>query len=173
MEMGGLTANLPRWQPDPTAYLSSIKPSHRIYSWIMNNHWHTNYRADQEGKTLFEYAICPHGAYDQTAAAHFGIESTEPLIAAPAAGAPPSGSMVEISSGPVLITSLKPSADGKALMVRIFNTGASAAQASLKWNTVSPKQITVSSLLEEAGAPAGETEQLAAYELRTLRAELK
>ena len=75
----------------------------------MNNHWHTNYRADQEGETVFRYAIRPHAAYDQTAAAHFGVESTEPLIAAPAAGPAPSGPPVGISSGPIMITSLKPS----------------------------------------------------------------
>ena len=46
VEVGGLTANLPRSQPNPKAYLSTIKASPTIYSWVMNNHWHTNYRAD-------------------------------------------------------------------------------------------------------------------------------
>ena len=64
----------------------------------MNNHWHTNYRADQEGETVFRYAMRPHATYDQTAAAHFGVESTEPLIAAPGAGPAPAGPLVEISS---------------------------------------------------------------------------
>ena len=89
VEMGGLTANLLRTQPNPKAYLKTIKPSPKLYSWIMNNHWHTNYKADQEGPTEFRYAIRPHGAYDPVAAAHFGIEATEPLIAMPAAGAAP------------------------------------------------------------------------------------
>jgi alpha-mannosidase len=173
LEIGGLTANLPRSQPNPHAYMSSIKPSATIYSWVMNNHWHTNYRADQEGETVFRYALRLHSAYDQVAAAHFGVESTEPLVAAPAAGPAPAGSMVEISSGPILITSLKPSADGKALLVRLYNTGPTEAQATLKWNTCTPKRISVSDLLEDTGAPAGDTVNLPAYEVQTLRAELK
>jgi hypothetical protein len=172
LEVGGLTANLPGSPANPT-YMSKIEASPTIYSWVMNNHWYTNYRADQEGPTVFRYAIRPHMAYDQTAAAHFGVESTEPLIAAPAAGPAPSGPLVEISSGPIMITSLKPSSDGKALLLRLYNTGETAAQASLKWNSVMPKEIFVSDLLEETGAPASDTVDLPAYEVRTLRAELK
>ncbi len=172
LEMGGLTANLPRSQPNPKAYLWKIQASPTIYSWVMNNHWHTNYRADQEGETVFRYAIRPHAAYDQVAAAHFGIESTEPLIAAPAAGPAPAGSLVEISDGPILITSLKPSNDGKALIVRLFNTGDQPASATLKWDRVSPRSVSVSGLLEQPGAPAGNAVELSAYEVQTLRAEL-
>ena len=173
LEIGGLTANLPRSQPNPKVYLSKIEPSPTIYSWVMNNHWHTNYRADQEGETVFRYAIRPHKIYDQVAAAHFGVESTEPLIAAPAAGPAPAGSLVEISSGPMMITSIKPSNDGKALILRLYNTGDALAQATLKWGAVAPKSISVSSLLEETGAPAGDKVVLPAYEVETLRAELK
>jgi hypothetical protein len=172
LEIGGLTANLPRSQPNPKAYMSRIEASQTIYSWVMNNHWHTNYRADQEGETAFHYAIRPHGVYDQTAAAQFGLESTEPLIAAPAAGPAPAGPLVGISSGPIMITSLKASSDGKALLLRLYNTGPTAAQASLKWNTLTPKAIFVSDLLEEVGVPASDTVDLPAYEVRTLRAEL-
>ena len=34
VEMGGLTANLLRSQPNPKAYLKTIQPSPRLYSWI-------------------------------------------------------------------------------------------------------------------------------------------
>ncbi len=173
LEVGGLTANLPRSQPNPKAYLSKIGASATIYSWVMNNHWHTNYRADQEGETVFRYAIRPHTAYDQTAAAHFGVESTEPLIAAAAAGPAPSGSLVEISSGPIMITSLQPSSDGKALILRLYNTGESAAEAALKWGAVAPKVISISDLLEAPGAAVQGALDLPAYEVMTVRAELK
>jgi hypothetical protein len=173
LEVGGLTANLPRSQPNPRAYMSRIEASPTIYSWVMNNHWHTNYRADQEGETVFRYAIRPHSAYDQTSAAHFGVESTEPLIAAPAAGPVPPGPLVEISSGPIVITSLNPSDDGKALLLRLYNTGETAAQASLKWNVVTPNAIFVSDLAGLPGSRLGGVIEMAAYEVRTLRAVLK
>jgi len=173
VEVGGLTGNLPRSQPNPKAYLSRIAPSPTIYSWVMNNHWHTNYRADQEGETVFRYAMRLHRDYDQVAAAHFGIESTEPLIAASATGPAPAGSLVEISPGPILITSLTPSADGRALLLRLYNTGQSAAQASLKWNGATPKELSVSDLAGLPGGRVGGPMKLAPYEVRTLRAELK
>ena len=173
VEVGGLTANLPRSQPNPKAYMSKITASPTIYSWVMNNHWHTNYRADQEGETVFRYAIRPHASYDQVAAAHFGIESTEPLLAAPAVGHAPAGSLVEISSGPILITSLTPSGDGKALILRLYNTGEAAAKASLKWHGVKPKGLFLSDLSGQAGLPASAEAALAPYEVRTLRAELR
>jgi hypothetical protein len=173
LEIGGLTANLPRSQSNPKAYLWKAGASPTLYSWVMNNHWHTNYRADQEGETVFCYAIRPHTAYDQTAAAHFGVESTEPLIAAPAAGPSPSGPLVEISPGPVMITSLQPGSGGRALLLRLYNTGATAARASLQWNAVTPKEISVSDLAGLPGHPAGGAIELAPYEVRTLRAELK
>jgi alpha-mannosidase len=137
----------------------------------MNNHWHTNYRIEQQGETVFHYAIRPHSAYDQTAAAHFGVESTEPLITGPAVGPAPSGPLVEISSGPIMITSLKPSSDGKALILRLYNTGESTAHASLKWAAVSPKAMFVSDLSEVPGATVQGALTLPAYEVLTLRAE--
>lgn len=173
VEVGGLTANLPRSQPNPKAYMSKITASPTIYSWVMNNHWHTNYRADQEGETVFRYAIRTHAGYDQVAAAHFGIESTEPLLAAPAAGRAPARSLVEISTGPIQITSLTPSGDGRALLVRLYNSGSSAAQASLKWRGVKPKGLFLSDLSGLAGRPASGVTELAPYEVRTLRAELR
>lgn len=72
-----------------------------------------------------------------------------------------------------MITSLKPSTDGRAMILRLYNTGDLAAKAKLKWGTISPKSITVSGLLEETGAPAGDTVDLSAYEVRTLRGELE
>jgi alpha-mannosidase len=173
LEIGGLTANLPRSQPNPKAYLSKIVASPTIYSWVMNNHWHTNYRADQEGETVFRYALLPHALYDQVAAAHFGIEATEPLMAAPAAGPAPAGSLVEISSGPIIITSLTPSADRSALLLRLYNTGESNAQASLKWGAVTPKALFVSDLSGQPGSRASGTLKFSPYEVLTLRAELK
>ncbi len=52
--------------------MKHIEPSATFYSWVMNNHWHTNYRAYQEGETTFHYFIRPHAAYDPVEAAKFG-----------------------------------------------------------------------------------------------------
>jgi len=131
MEMGGLTANLPRSQPNPDVYLKTNPPSAKIYSWVMNNHWHTNYRADQEGPTWFGYAIRPHGVYDSAAAMRFGVDSTEPLIVAPARGDAPIASPLSIAPSGVVATAFKPTDDGQALIVRLFNPTGSPQVAHL------------------------------------------
>ena len=61
VEVGGITANLIGSLSNPRAWMDKIEPSTTVYSWAMNNHWHTNYRAEQEGPTVFRYVIWPHG----------------------------------------------------------------------------------------------------------------
>lgn len=156
MEMGGLTANLPRSQPNPNAYLKTNPPSAKIYSWVMNNHWHTNYRADQQGPTWFHFAIQPHAAYVPAAAMRFGVDSTEPLIVAPAVGNAPVASQLSIKPASVVATAFKPSDDGKALIVRLYNPTGKAQTARLKWNQ--PVRHTwLSSAGEEQGPAAPAT----------------
>lgn len=170
MEMGGLTANLPRSQPDPNVYLKTIRPSSQIYSWVMNNHWHTNYRADQEGPVWFRYAIQPHAAYDALAATHFGVESTEPLIAAPASGAAPLASCLSIQPPGVIAAAFKPSDDGKALIVRLYNPTSQPQTAQLRWSQP-VRQVWLSSAREEQGEKAPEAIPVASLDTVTLRVE--
>ncbi|MGQ9592009.1 MAG: hypothetical protein ACUVYA_17140, partial [Planctomycetota bacterium] len=81
LELGGLTANLLGSQTDHRVWIQKLEPTQTIYSWVMNNHWHTNYRAEQEGPVAFRYAIRPHRAYAPAEAARFGVAASQPLIA--------------------------------------------------------------------------------------------
>ena len=45
VEIGAITAE--------QLWMKSIEPSSTIYSYVMNNYWHTNYKADQEGPVTF------------------------------------------------------------------------------------------------------------------------
>jgi hypothetical protein len=51
-----------------------------LYSYIMNNYWMTNYKADQPGKTLFRYVFKPHCEYREEETHHFAIEEMQPLL---------------------------------------------------------------------------------------------
>jgi alpha-mannosidase len=170
MEVGALTANLPRGQGNPNAYMKTITPSAQIYSWVMNNHWHTNYRADQDGPTWFRYAIRPHAGYDSVAAMRFGIESSMPLIAAPATGKTP-GTLLEIEPASVMATALKPSDDGQAIIVRLFGASGKDEQAQVTWAT--PMRVTLSDGSEQPGKPVTARIKVPAWGLVTLRAEKK
>ena len=83
VELGAITGNLIGSQTNPDVWVQHLEPSQTIYSWVMNNHWHTNYRAEQEGPTVFRYAIRPHKGYVPEDAAKFGVACSQPLIAAP------------------------------------------------------------------------------------------
>ena len=58
VEVGGITADKIGTQANPSVWLSKLAPSQTLYSWVMNNHWYTNYKADQDGPTTFRYACC-------------------------------------------------------------------------------------------------------------------
>jgi len=85
----------------------------------MNNHWHTNYRAEQEGPTTVRYVIRPHdrGVAD-VQAAQDAIEYSQPLLVLPACGEQRTAALFGLASAPggshVQVTAFKPSEDGKA-----------------------------------------------------------
>jgi hypothetical protein len=124
VEVGGMTANLIGSQTDYRVWIQHLAPTQTFYSWVMNNHWHTNYRADQEGPTLFRYAIQPHLSFRPEQAAKFGVACSQPLIVRKAAGQRAAPSRLRLSSDKVLVSALKPADDGRGWIVRLF--GASA-----------------------------------------------
>jgi alpha-mannosidase len=170
VELGGLTANLPRSQPNPNAYLKTIKPSATLYSWAMNNHWHTNYRAEQEGPTVFRYAIHPHREYNAADAMRFGVESTEPLVAAPAVGVAPRSAPVRIEPTGVLATAFKPADDGKAWIIRLFNASAKPQAARLIWTKPAPR-VSLSDASEQERQLVGRSIPMPPWGLVTVRAD--
>ena len=158
LEIGGLTANLPGTQQDPGRFLTKIDPSQTIYSWVMNNHWHTNYKADQEGPTTFRYAIRAHGAYDAGEAQRFGIEQSQPLVVAAARGPAPSGqSLLSVEPAGVIVSSIQPVDEGKQLAVRLFNATGAPAKAAIR----KPQKA--------AGDSATQTIKMRPWEVVTLR----
>ena len=59
VEVGRITVDvMPNFAPDN--WILHLKPSQTFYSYVMNNYWETNYKADQEGPTPFRYALLPH-----------------------------------------------------------------------------------------------------------------
>ncbi|HEY5910177.1 MAG TPA: glycosyl hydrolase-related protein, partial [Verrucomicrobiae bacterium] len=172
VEIGGITANLIGSLSDPKVWMDHIRPSQTIYSWAMNNHWHTNYRAEQDGPTVFRYSIRPHKSVPQDAAARFGIACAQPLLAAPARNDPPALSRLQISPANVLVSTLKPSDDGKALILRLFETAGKPSRARITWSAPLPTEIWVSNAGEKPVSRVSGAVDLPAYGLVTLRADL-
>jgi len=116
----------------------TVEPTSRLYSYAMNNYWHTNYKADQEGPATFRYVIRPHVGFEAAAARRTGMEAARPLIIAAAqesgekkasekGGASKRGAVkglglpLAIEPPAFVVTSLRPAADGKGIILRIYN----------------------------------------------------
>ena len=132
MEIGGLTANL-LGSVALESWMTEANESTTIYSWAQNNHWHTNYKAEQPGVTTFRYVIAPHtSGYSSSDAMQFGHCTTRPLLVYRALNdetwtkllafrnQQPKG-LLSIDK-PFVIETLKVSEDGKAWIYRIQNT---------------------------------------------------
>jgi len=159
---------------DPGAWIRHVDPSGTFYSYVMNNYWETNYKADQEGPTTFRYAIRPHGRFDSAAASRFAIEQSQPLVAVPVAkGAPLPRPLLRVEPARVIATLVKPSDDGKAYVVRLFNAGDKPAKASVSWPGGASSRWSVSSPGEEAGPESTGPIELPPMGIVTLRAEMR
>jgi len=119
VELGGLTANLVGSQTDYRVWRKEVGPTQTVYSWVMNNHWHTNYRAEQEGPVVFRFVLRPHRGSNAAAAGEFGMNCSQPLIAAPGDPKPMRPRPFTVSKGAFFQT-LKPADDGKGLVMRAF-----------------------------------------------------
>jgi len=137
----------------------------------MNNHWHTNYRAEQEGPTMFRYAIRPHKGFVAEDAAKFGVACSQPLIAVPASGLAPGRPRLQLSSDKVLVTALKPCDDGKGWIVRLFGASGQPAQVKLLWAAPAPKRVWLSDTSEQPLEKAGAAVEVPGWGIVTLRAE--
>ena len=166
VEVGAITAETP--------WMTMIEPSQRLYSYVMNNYWHTNYKADQEGPTVFRYSIWPHNRFDSAASARFGVEASEPLVAAPTqpegAVAPP---LVQIEPAGVIATGLKISQDGEDFVVRLFGASGKPEMAHLTWRGEKQPQMWLSDLSEKRRAMIDGAVDVPAWGMVTLRIDGK
>jgi alpha-mannosidase len=154
----------------PEFWDREIEPASFFYSWVMTNHWETNYRAYQEGPHRFAYTLLPHAQYDQATAQRGARNVTQPLLAFPADPAQRIlKPMLRVEGGGVVVTSLKPSRESKALMVRVFAASGKPERLTLK--CAEPKRLYLSDPQESRGRQIEGPIDLPAYGIVTLRLE--
>jgi alpha-mannosidase len=86
----------------------------------MNNHWGTNYRAYQDGPVTFRFVVRPHRYSSSAENTRFATSFSYPLAAVPTRGNAPSITpRLYLDSSSVIVSSCKPSDDGKALILFI------------------------------------------------------
>jgi alpha-mannosidase len=171
VEIGEISATLLGSQRDSKVWRSKIQPTQKFYSWVMNNHWGTNYCAYQEGPVEFRYALRPHRGFDPLAAGRFAVGLSQPLLASASTGsAVRTESLFTIEPNEVLVSALKPSQDGKALIIRLFGASGRDERVKLKWADPKPKSVRLSDLTEASLHAIGDSISVSAWGLVTLRA---
>jgi len=158
-------------QTHPEIWQKHIEPTQKFYSWIMNNHWSTNYRAYQDGPVEFRYALRPHGGYDPAAASRFATGMSQSLVASAPGQRSRMGLKLRIDQEDVLVQECKRSADGGAWIVRLFGSAGENRRASLTWTDGRPIKVWRSNLSEQALEPLSTQVHVPAWELVILRIE--
>lgn len=172
VEVGGITATLLGSQGDPSVWRKTVPPTGELFSWAMNNHWSTNYRAYQEGPVVFRYVLRPHRRFAPDEATRFATGMSQRLIAAPASGARTVSSRLLVEPRGVIVLGMKPSDDHKALIVRLFGASGRAEKAVLRWAPPAPAEVWLSDTGERPLVKIASEVEVPAWEVVTLRAEL-
>jgi alpha-mannosidase len=171
VEVGGITANLVGSQTDPSVWIQHLDPSQTIYSWVMNNHWHTNYRADQEGPTVFRFAIRAHKGFAPEAAAEFGAGCSQPLVVKSGSGPAPAQPCFEVSPAGAVVSAFKPSDDGKGWIVRLFGASGRTERVKLAWAKTAGPRLWLSDTSEKPKQKIGDLIEVPGWGVVTVRVE--
>jgi hypothetical protein len=127
-------------------------PGTTLYAYLLNNYWHTNYKADQQGPLAYRFVLRPHGAFDPVALRRFSEEQDQPLLVfAVDPSAPPPTSPFTVESASVVVSGLVPSDDGRALLVRLYNPTDGPAGVTIRPGLAGARLMTV-----DVDAPAVE-----------------
>ena len=172
VEVGEVTATMLGSQTNPNGWRENVAPTQKFYSWVMNNHWGTNYRAYQEGVVEFRYALRPHRGYDPVASSRLAIGLSQPLMASAAGVNSPAYSLLQIEPADILVSGLKRSDDSKAWIVGLFGASGQSRRAKLRWRNGVPTRMWVSDISEQKRKRVDGDVEVAGWDLVTLRIEL-
>ncbi|HEX2864854.1 MAG TPA: glycosyl hydrolase-related protein, partial [Deinococcales bacterium] len=119
-------------------------PRHRVHSYVMNNHWRTNYPVRQDGTFRWRYRLAAGPALDRAEGLRRSAEARRPLVAGrfsfqdfrePAFpyAAPAGSTLMTLSAGggTVRLVTLKAAEDGRGFVARLLETSGRPAAARL------------------------------------------
>ncbi len=170
---------------------TKVEPPSLLYSYAMNNYWHTNYKADQEGPVTFRYVVRPHLGFEAAAVRRAGMEAARPLIVVAAFGgegqkaaakkgaAPgrdptgPVGLPLTVEPKGFIVTSLRPAADGKGVILRIYNASGRPETLRLGGALVKKGEVYLSDPSESKRERVTAPLPVPAFGLLTLRLEFR
>ncbi len=150
VEIGSLTdeRQVEGW---PRIWKKELQPSTTLISYALNNYWHTNYKADQEGEIELRYALFINQGFEPPLVKTHSLEVNQPVVIWPEI----QGGILEIEKPAfkieperVVVTRLKPAEDGRGLVFRIYNTSGQPEEVRLSGTLIENRKVYLSSLFE-------------------------
>ena len=113
-----------------------------IFSYVMNNYWHTNYRAGQGGDFVFRYALTSSSKFDGGALSRLGLEEvrgpelnyvvSQDKVGDPARPLPPTATgFLEAADPDTALITWKKAEDGKEMILRLQELSGKTTQTAL------------------------------------------
>lgn len=114
-----------------------------LFSYAMNNYWHTNTPPEQGGNFTFRYVLTSQDHLDPAALTRIGWESLEPAeldyvlpqdkLGDPERPLPPEGtSFLEIDARNIVLIDWKLAEDGKGTILRLQETAGQSTEATIQ-----------------------------------------
>jgi hypothetical protein len=157
-EHGTMSANILGGATNSPKWIRKLEPSPTIYSWALNNHWHTNFPLSQEGMVSFRYRILPHTAkYDAATANRFGLEQAQSLIATPLKKGVVTEQLLTLAGSSSSYVSIVKSGSGsEAAKIRLRSVSDKAETVKLVWKNRKPVTVTLNGIAvtDEVQVPA-------------------
>lgn len=136
----------------------------RIFSYVLNNYWHTNYRASQGGPIRFGYRLTSAARFAPDEAFRFGWAARRPPYAQrmsyqafrgvrPPYQAPGGGELAHVGPAQVHLSTLKPARYAPGWVARLQEIGGAARVASLAIPGRRVARAWACDLLERDGEP--------------------
>jgi len=146
-----MTANILGGAMESPKWIRKLEPSATVYSWALNNHWHTNFALSQGGKIQFRYRVLPHEkAFDAATSNRFGMEQIQPLIASVVDSGFQSESNLQIKGDPsVVLSVMKTINDGRSSIIRLRSVSDKDQTVTIEWKSGKPKSMAICHFGEE------------------------
>lgn len=124
-------------------WLQSAKISPVVYSWVMTNTWRTNYKASQDGITVFRYSLQPCNPLDLKLKQR-GAERESELVAVCSNNPQNVEQLFRLKGrNRIAVSSIKPSDDGKGYIVCLYNMGNKSVNSAFDWGSMKAHEVSL------------------------------
>lgn len=170
VELGEMTADVWHLEQSGLGWMSSAMISPKIYSWVMNNSWRTNYKASQDGVATFRYSLQLFDPFEPQLKKQ-GSEQAQKMIAVVSENPVGIESLFRLKGkNQISVSTIKPSDDGHGYIVRLLNMNNQSVHSSFIWGSLKAEDIYLCDHNQNKVAPFdGSSFWLKPYECITLK----